>query len=120
METKNCFSKSYFGLPQRSIRNNSNKVILLKQTLEDVKTTTEVSMDLIRVLKNYSRIFVEKHGKMQNILILIMVDVKEKVREDILLVTRTDELRALSVYQKQIFFEIFYNFAPFRYSKRTL
>ena len=31
-------SQSYFGLPRQSIRNNSDRLILLKQTLRDVQS----------------------------------------------------------------------------------
>ena len=32
------FSQSYFGLPRQSIRNNSDRLILFKQTLRDVQS----------------------------------------------------------------------------------
>ena len=32
-----CLSHSYFDLPKRSIRNNSNKIILSNQTLKDIE-----------------------------------------------------------------------------------
>ena len=32
-----CVSQSYFGLPRQSIRNNSDRIILFKQTLRDVQ-----------------------------------------------------------------------------------
>ena len=31
------FSQSYFDLPKRTIRNNSNKIILFNQTLKDIE-----------------------------------------------------------------------------------
>ena len=31
-------SQSYFGLPRQSIRNNSDRLILFKQTLRDVQS----------------------------------------------------------------------------------
>ena len=31
-------SQSYFGLPRQSIRNNSNRLILFKQTLRDIRS----------------------------------------------------------------------------------
>ena len=31
-------SQSYFGLPRQSIRNNSDRIILFKQTLRDVQS----------------------------------------------------------------------------------
>ena len=33
-----CISQSYFGLPRQSIRNNSDRLILFKQTLRDVQS----------------------------------------------------------------------------------
>ena len=33
-----CFSQSYFALPRQSIRNNSDRIILFKQTLRDVQS----------------------------------------------------------------------------------
>ena len=34
---KYCLSQSYFDLPKRGIRNNSNKIILFNQTLKDME-----------------------------------------------------------------------------------
>ena len=37
----------YFDLPKRTTRNNSNKIILFRQTLKDAKTFKEMLLDLI-------------------------------------------------------------------------
>ena len=52
-------SQSYFDLPKRTIRNNSNIIILFQQTLKDVE---HIYRDIAGFDLSYSRNCVERHG----------------------------------------------------------
>ena len=54
-------SQSYFDLPKRTIRNNSNKIILSQQTLKDVEHITETLLVLICLMVNLN-VYAEKQG----------------------------------------------------------
>ena len=60
-------SQSYFDLPKRTIRNNSNIIILFRQTLKDVEHIYRDIAGLICLMMN-SKIYAEKHGGMSIII----------------------------------------------------
>ena len=76
-------SQSYFDLPKRTIRNNSNKIILFNQTLKDIE---HIYRDVAMNSKNY----VENHGK-KIITIFVLIDLKREIKENIVFVMKTKE-----------------------------
>ena len=54
-------SQSYFDLPKRTIRNNSNEIILFNQTLNTLNIYAEMLQVMIWVTMN-SESYVENHG----------------------------------------------------------
>ena len=70
-----CLSQSYFGLPKRTKRNNSNKNILFNQTSKAIKTYIVTLLDMIRIMMNLNNCE-GNLGKM-NILIFVQIDIKK-------------------------------------------
>ena len=84
-------SQSQFDLTKRSIRNNSNKIILFNQTLKDIENIyTKTLLDMIRVMMNLKN-YVESLGK-RIIIISVLIDLKREIKEDIVFVMRTKTL----------------------------
>ena len=65
-------SQFNFDLPKRTIRNNSNKIILFNQTLKDIE---HIYRDVAGSDMNYDEI--ENHGK-KIITIFILIDLKKR------------------------------------------
>ena len=94
-------SESYFDLPKRTIRNNSNKVFLFNQTLKGIanvyrdvggydmshdevcRKSWEEDYIYLCVMKKYA----ENHGK-KIIFIFVMIDLKKEIGEDIVFVMK--------------------------------
>ena len=70
-------SQSCFDLPKRTVRNNSNKIILFNQTLKDIE---HIYRDVAGYDMNYEEFknFVENHGK-KIITIFILMDLKREI-----------------------------------------
>ena len=75
-------AQSYFGLPKRTIRNNSNKIILFNQTLKDIE-------HIYRDVAGYDEFkeLAENHG-MKIITIFVLIDLLREIKEDIVFVIR--------------------------------
>ena len=79
-------SQSYFDLPKRTIRNNSNKIFLFNQTLKDFE---HIYRDVAGYDMNYDEFkeYVENHG-MKIINIFVLIDLKREIEENIVFVMK--------------------------------
>ena len=80
-------SQTYFDLPKRTIRNNSNKIIQFNQTLKDIE---HIYIEMLQVMiwdmmksKNYA----ENHA-MKIIISFELIDPKREIKEDIVKVLK--------------------------------
>ena len=82
-------SQSYFDLPKRTIRNNSNKIILFNQTLKDIEHIYRDVAGYDRITMN-SKNYVENHG-MKIIIVFVLIDLKREIKENIVFVMKAKE-----------------------------
>ena len=77
-------SQSFFDLPKRTVRNNSNKIFLFKQTLKDIENIYKMLVDRIWVMKNLDN-YAQKHGK-KVLIFFFLIDLKREIKENIVFV----------------------------------
>ena len=79
-------SQSYFDLPKRTIRNNSNKIILFNQTLKDIE---HIYRDVAGYDMSYDELkeLCRNHG-MKIITIFVLIDLKREIGENIVFVMK--------------------------------
>ena len=74
----------YFDLPKRTIRKNSNKIILFNKTIKTKKTYTETPVDMI--YDDFKESYRKSWENDYNYLLLI--DLKRENKEDIVFVLK--------------------------------
>ena len=84
-----CLSQSYFDLPKRTIRNNSNKIILFNQTLKDIE---HIYRDVAGHDMNYDELkdLCRKSWE-EDYNYFMLIDLKREINENIVLVTEAKE-----------------------------
>ena len=97
-------SQSYFALPRQSIRNNSDRLLLFKQTLRDVQIM--ISEIMIRNMTN-SKKCVRKLG-VRDLTIYVLIWLKIKIMVNIVFSLRVKP-HILNVFVKVILYKNFLN-----------